>query len=73
MLIVRLLDCKGERNRVPIPFALVSEYLGHPHVTEKDWGQNCTRQVFFTFVDNYDEYIANEAHNTSLLYLLEVF
>ena len=68
-----LWDCKGERSLVPTPFPLVSDSLGHPHVTENEWGQNCPRQVFFTFVGNYDEFIANEAHNTSLLYLLEVF
>ena len=67
-----LWDCKGERSLVPTHFLLVSDSLGHPHVTENDWRQNCTGQVFFTFVSNYDKYIANETRNTSLLYLLEL-
>ena len=41
-------------------------------MTENDWRRNCTRQVFFTFVGNYDKYIVNETRNTSLLYLLEL-
>ena len=61
---------KGGRSLVPTPFPLVSDSLGHPHVTENDWRQNCTRQVFFTFVGNYDKCIANEARNTSLLYYM---
>ena len=64
---------KGGRSLVPTPFPLVSDSLGHPHVTENEWRQNCTSQVFFTFFGNYDKCIANEARNTSLLYLLEVF
>ena len=65
---------KGRRRLVPTPFPLVSDSLGHPHVTENDWRQNGTRQVFFTFFGNYDiKCITNEARNTSLLYLLEVF
>ena len=68
-----LWDCKRRRSLVPTPFPLVSDSLGHPHVTENDWRQNCTRQVFFfTFVGNYNKCIANEARNTSLLYLLEL-
>ena len=61
---------KGGRSLFPTPLPLVSDSLGHPHVTENDWGQNGKRQVFFTFFGNYDiKYIANEARNTSLLYL----
>ena len=65
---------KDGRSLVPTPFEfpLVSDSLGHPHMTENDWQQNCTRQVFFTFVSNYDKFIANEARNTSFLYLLEL-
>ena len=64
---------KGRRRLVPTPFPLVSDSLGRPDVTENDWGQNGTRQVFFTFFGNYVKCIANEARNTSLLYLLEDF
>ena len=65
---------KGRRSLVPTPFPLVSDSLGSPDVTENDLGQNGTRQVFFSLIGNYDiKYIANEAGNTSLLNLLEVF
>ena len=37
---------KGRRSLVPTPFPLVSDSLGHPDVTENDWGQNGKRQVF---------------------------
>ena len=60
-----LWDCKRPVKSGPTPFPLVSDSLGHPHVTENDWGQNCTRQVFFTFFGYYDRCIANEARNTS--------
>ena len=66
---------KDERSLVPTPFEfpLVSDSLGHPHVTENDWRQNCTRQVFFTFFGNYDKCIANEARNTSFSVSFGIF
>ena len=66
-----LWDCKRPVKSRPDPFP---SCLRLPRTSTRDRERlNCTRQVFFTFVGNYDKCIANEARNTSLLYLLEVF
>ena len=68
-----LWDCKGREKSRPDPFP---SCLRLSRTSTRDRERLVAEQheaSFFTFVGNYDKCIANEARNTSLLYLLEVF
>ena len=71
-----LWDCKRREKSRPYPLRIPSCLrLSRTSTRDRErlaMQQNCTRQVFFTFVSNYDKFIANEARNTSFLYLLEL-
>ena len=61
-------DCgrrkKSRPDRLPSYLILSPSQSG----SEKDWGQNSTKQGFFIIKDNYDKSNANEATHTSFIF-----
>ena len=51
---------KGERSLVPAPYPLVSGSLGHTASDKERFGPEQYVARFFTIVDNYDRFNANE-------------